>query len=144
MIDRRRLLAGIAITPFAARTAAAAPSAPLVLAAASLQESMTAAAAVWANKGHPKPVISFAASSALARQIEAGGAADLFVSADEPWMDDVAKKGMIRPATRISFLANRLVLIAPVATARMVATSFASNDLMRSLASPKATRMRSP
>ncbi|MGO7251862.1 substrate-binding domain-containing protein, partial [Rhizobium brockwellii] len=57
--------------------------APLVLAAASLQESMTAAADAWAKKGHPRPVISFAASSALARQVQAGGKADLFASADE-------------------------------------------------------------
>lgn len=86
---------------------------PLVLAAASLQESLTAAADAWTAKGHPRPVLSFAASSALARQVEAGGAADLFISADEPWMDEVAQKGLIVPGTRKAFLANRLVLIAP-------------------------------
>ena len=47
---------------------------PLVLAAASLQESMTAAADVWARAGHPRPVLSFAASSALARQVAAARA----------------------------------------------------------------------
>ena len=94
--------------------ASAAPAqAPLVLAAASLQESMTAAADVWAKKGHPKPVISFAASSTLARQVEAGAAADLFVSADEEWMDALAAKGLIVPATRSDFLGNRLVVVAP-------------------------------
>jgi molybdate transport system substrate-binding protein len=86
---------------------------PLVLAAASLQESMTAAADVWARKGHPKPVISFAASSALARQVEAGAAADLFVSADEAWMDALAARGLIVPASRVTFLGNRLVVVAP-------------------------------
>jgi molybdate transport system substrate-binding protein len=86
---------------------------PLVLAAASLQESMTAAAVAWARKGHPRPVISFAASSALARQIEAGAAADLFVSADEEWMDALAAKGLILSGTRASFLGNRLVVVAP-------------------------------
>jgi len=86
---------------------------PLVLAAASLQESLTAAADAWAARGHPRPVISFAASSALARQIEAGAPADLFVSADEPWMDELATKGLIVAGTRQSFLSNRLVLIAP-------------------------------
>ncbi len=86
---------------------------PLVLAAASLQESLSAAADAWAAKGHARPVISFAASSALARQIEAGAPADLFISADEPWMDAVAAKGLIAPGTRKSFLANRLVLVAP-------------------------------
>ncbi|MDB5687896.1 MAG: molybdenum transporter substrate-binding protein, partial [Rhizorhabdus sp.] len=89
---------------------------PLVLAAASLQESMTDAATAWAAKGHAKPVLSFAGSSALARQIAAGAPADLFISADEPWMDEVEKKGLIKPGTRVSFLTNRLVLIAPAAS----------------------------
>ncbi|HWJ69233.1 MAG TPA: molybdate ABC transporter substrate-binding protein [Sphingobium sp.] len=86
---------------------------PLVLAAASLQEAMTDAANAWTARRHDRPVLSFAASSALARQIEAGAPADLFVSADEEWMDHVAHKGLIRPGTRADFLANRLVLIAP-------------------------------
>ncbi|CAN5457562.1 molybdate ABC transporter substrate-binding protein [soil metagenome] len=85
---------------------------PLVLAAASLQESLDAAADAWAARGHPRPVISFAASSALARQITAGAPADLFISADEAWMDAVQKDGLIRPGTRRSFLSNQLVLIA--------------------------------
>src|SRR5688572_10545564 len=86
---------------------------PLVLAAASLQEALTEAANLWAATGRPRPLLSFAASSALARQIGAGAPADLFISADEPWMDDVEAKGLIRPGTRRSFLRNRLVLIAP-------------------------------
>lgn len=88
---------------------------PLVLAAASLQESLTAAADAWAARGHDRPVLSFAGSSALARQIEAGAPADLFISADEEWMDAVAAKGLIKPGTRARFLGNRLVLIAPAA-----------------------------
>jgi molybdate transport system substrate-binding protein len=86
---------------------------PLVLAAASLQESMTAAAAAWAARGHPTPIVSFGASSALARQIAGGAPADIFVSADEQWMDSVETKRLVLPNTRVSFLANRLVLIAP-------------------------------
>ncbi len=93
------------------------PAPPLVLAAASLQESLTAAADAWSAKGHAKPRLSFAASSALARQIGAGAPADLFISADEEWMDDVAARGLIVPATRRDFLANRLVLVAPAASA---------------------------
>jgi molybdate transport system substrate-binding protein len=91
----------------------AAERGPLVLAAASLQESLTEAADAWAARGHAKPVLSFAASSALARQIVAGAPADIFLSADEPWMDAVAKAGLLRPGTRTTLLANRLVLIAP-------------------------------
>lgn len=94
--------------------AAAREKAPLVLAAASLQEALTEAANVYAAQGRAKPVISFAASSALARQIDGGAPADIFISADEPWMDFVANKGLIRKGTRVSFLTNRLVLVAPV------------------------------
>lgn len=89
------------------------PKAPVVLAAASLQESLQAAASAWAAKGHAKPVLSFAASSALARQIEAGAPADLFISADEDWMNYLGAKDLIIPASRASFLHNRLALIAP-------------------------------
>lgn len=93
--------------------AAAQRKPPLVLAAASLQESMTAAADAWAKQGHPRPVISFAASSALARQVQAGGAADLFASADQEWMDVLDKGGLLAPGTRATFLGNRLVLVQP-------------------------------
>ncbi|RIA44643.1 molybdate transport system substrate-binding protein [Hephaestia caeni] len=88
---------------------AAAP--PLVLAAASLQESMTAAADAWAAEGHARPTVSFAATSALARQIEAGAPADLFVSADEDWMDRMAQRKLIVPGSRETFLGNALVLV---------------------------------
>lgn len=94
--------------------------APLVLAAASLQESMNSAADAWAAQHHDRPVISFAGSSALARQIEAGAPADLFVSADEDWMNAVAGKGLIVTVSRTSFLANRLVLIAPASSPKPI------------------------
>ena len=100
---------------FAGPAAHARGRGPLVLAAASLQESLTAAADAWTALGHDRPVLSFAASSALARQIEAGAPADLFVSADEPWMDAVAEKGLVRRGTRATLLTNKLVLIAPAA-----------------------------
>lgn len=110
-------LAALALVALAgAAPAAAAAAPPLVLAAASLQESLTAAADAWATKGHAHPVLSFAASSALARQIDAGAPADLFISADEPWMDDVQSNGKLAPGTRVSFLGNRLVLVAPAAS----------------------------
>jgi molybdate transport system substrate-binding protein len=99
-----------------AAPAIAQPRAPVVLAAASLQESLNAVALAWTAKGHARPVISFAASSALARQIEAGAPADLFLSADEEWMDYLAAKKRIIPASRVSFLHNQLVLIAPLSS----------------------------
>ena len=100
------------IVCFAAPSAYAQARPPLVLAAASLQESLTAAADAWAKQGHVKPTISFAASSALARQVEAGAPADLFVSADEDWMNALAKKNLIVAKTRVTFLGNRLVVAA--------------------------------
>jgi molybdate transport system substrate-binding protein len=113
----RRLL--FLFLAFLAAPAFAAP--PLVLAAASLQESLNAAADAWAAKHHERPTLSFASSSVLAKQIDAGAPADIFISADEPWMDDVAKHGLMKAGTRVSFLANKLVLVAPAASAKPVA-----------------------
>ena len=106
------LLVALLLAP----TAMAQERGPVVLAAASLQEALTEAANVWAAKGHARPVLSFAASSALARQVIAGAPADLFLSADEQWMDAVAKAGLLRAGTRTTLLGNRLVLIAPAAS----------------------------
>ena len=72
-----------------------------------MQEAMTAAADAWAARGHPRPVLSFAGSSALARQIRAGAPADLFLSADEDWMDDVEKAGFVKRGTRADLAGNR-------------------------------------
>ena len=87
--------------------------APVVLAAASLQDALGEAAEAWSAQGHPRPVLSFAGSSALARQIESGAPADLFVSADEAWMDSVERAGRLKPGTRRPLAGNALVLIAP-------------------------------
>jgi molybdate transport system substrate-binding protein len=57
--------------------------------------------------------VSYAASSALARQIENGAPADLFISADLEWMDHLAGRQLIRADSRVNLLGNRLVLIAP-------------------------------
>lgn len=114
-IARRRLLACLALACVLPGGAGRAQETrgPVVLAAASLQESLNAAADAWAARGHSRPVLSFAASSALARQVAAGAPADLFISADEEWMDDLDKRHLLRPGTRVDFLTNRLVLIAP-------------------------------
>lgn len=93
-------------------------SRPVVFAAASLQDVLTDASEAWTRKGHAPPIISFAASSALARQIESGAGADLFISADEAWMDALQAKGLVDPASRAILASNRLVLVAPRAQAR--------------------------
>lgn len=87
--------------------------APLVLAAASLRESLTEAAEAWAAHGHQRPVISFAATSALARQVDQGAAADMFISADTEWMDYLQARGRLQAQSRRDLLGNALVLIAP-------------------------------
>jgi molybdate transport system substrate-binding protein len=84
-----------------------------VFAASSTAEVVTEAAARFerANRTHVKT--SFGASSTLAQQIKAGAPADVFVSADEEWMDDLAKAGAIQAETRVDLLANSLVMVAP-------------------------------
>ncbi|KQN00621.1 molybdate ABC transporter substrate-binding protein [Sphingomonas sp. Leaf25] len=116
-----RFLMWLALAVTAGTTAMAQRRPATVLAAASLQESMNAAADVWARRGHPRPVLSFAASSALARQAAAGAPADLFVSADMEWMDYLAARGVLASATRATLLGNRLVLVAPRASAVRIA-----------------------
>ena len=103
-------LVGLAI---ALAAAGGARADPVVFAAASLKEALDAAAAAWSRQGHPRPVISYAASSALARQIDQGAPADLFVSADEDWMAWLDARGLLRAGTRTRLLGNRLVLVAP-------------------------------
>jgi molybdate transport system substrate-binding protein len=88
---------------------AAAAQAQTVFAAASLKNALDEI-----TKSYPgKAVVSYGASSALARQIESGAPADVFISADLDWMDYVEKKGLLAPGTRRNLLGNRLVLIAP-------------------------------
>lgn len=121
----RRILRYVSILLIALTSGAAnaAPTIkpPIVLAAASLQESLTAAATAWARQGHVRPTISFAGSSELARQIEAGAPADLFISADEDWMNAVEKHGDVVAGTRDTFLSSRLVLVASTSRSAPVA-----------------------
>jgi molybdate transport system substrate-binding protein len=113
---QRRLFSVLLLAlSFFAAPASAQQTGPVVLAAASLQEALTEAADVYAKARHPRPVLSFAGSSALARQIEAGAPADMFLSADEAWMDYVDTRHLLRAGSRKDFLTNRLVLIAPAA-----------------------------
>lgn len=84
----------------------------LVFAAASLKNALDEIAAEWMKANKTEVKISYAASSALAKQIENGAPADVFISADLDWMDYVEKKNLIRKGTRVSLLGNTLVLIA--------------------------------
>lgn len=86
-----------------------------VFAAASLKNALEKAAAAFEKKTGAKVTISFAASLALAKQIESGAPADLFVSADAASADYLASRNLLREGTRVDLLGNSLVLVAPKA-----------------------------
>ncbi|MBZ6386193.1 MULTISPECIES: molybdate ABC transporter substrate-binding protein [Pantoea] len=84
-----------------------------VFAAASLTNALQEIATQYKKKTDVEVVSSFASSSTLARQIEQGAPADLFISADQQWMDDAVAKKSMDDATRVTLLGNELVLVAP-------------------------------
>jgi molybdate transport system substrate-binding protein len=84
-----------------------------VFAAASLKNALDDVNAAFTKDTGIKVVASYEASSALAKQIEQGAPADVFISADLRWMDYVAERKLINPDTRANLLGNKLVLIAP-------------------------------
>jgi molybdate transport system substrate-binding protein len=92
-----------------------------IFAAASLREALDELAREYERQGRGRAAISYAGSPMLARQIEKGAPADVFISADLDWMDYLAARGLIRIETRTNLLTNRLVLIAP-ADSRMQLT----------------------
>jgi molybdate transport system substrate-binding protein len=85
----------------------------VVFAAASLTDALDEAAKLFERQGGAHSKISYAASSTLAKQIESGAPADMFISADLDWMNYLEERHLIRPATRRNLLGNRLVLVAP-------------------------------
>lgn len=85
----------------------------IVLAAASTTDAMNEIGTLFAAKSGHTVQFSFGSAGALARQIQSGAPADVFLSANEQWMDALEKDEKINPATRINLLSNRLVLIAP-------------------------------
>ncbi len=113
---KRREWLGLALAGAVVPAAAVRAQSPglVVFAAASLKNALDEIAADWTKaSGKPAPKISYAASSTLAKQIEQGAPADLFISADLDWMDYLDKKGLIRKDTRINLLGNKIVVIAP-------------------------------
>jgi len=84
-----------------------------IFAAASLRDALDELAREYARQGRARAAVSYAGSPTLARQIEKGVPADIFISADGDWMDFLAVRGLIRIETRVNLLSNRLVLIAP-------------------------------
>jgi molybdate transport system substrate-binding protein len=94
-----------------------------VFAAASLTDVLKDLAASYEKTATDKIIFNFAASSTLAIQIKAGAPADLFFSADEPKMDDLAKGGLIAPDTRKDLLSNTLVIVVPLDSTARIASA---------------------
>ncbi len=114
MARRRAILAAIASLVLGAAPLAARAAPPItVFAAASLKNALDDVVHTYATATGAEVKVSYAASSAIARQIEQGAPADVFISADADWMDDLAKKNLIVASSRRDLLTNHLALIAP-------------------------------
>lgn len=105
--------AGLAVLQATASGAAADEDRLLVFAAASTANALQEIAARFEAGGGGKVVLSLGASSALARQIENGAPAGVYLSANVAWMDYLEAKGLLAPGSRRNLVRNRLVLIAP-------------------------------
>jgi molybdate transport system substrate-binding protein len=110
---RIRIAVACLLAVVAALPARAQDKSIVVFAAASTKNAFDDVNAAIAKATGIKAVASYAASSALARQIEQGAPADVFMSADQDWMDYLVRQRLIMDGTRINLLGNRLVLIAP-------------------------------
>jgi molybdate transport system substrate-binding protein len=114
-----RLLTAAALLLAAGRLTAAEVQ---VAAAASLADALHDIKAAYEQAGGDTVVLNLGASSTLARQIEAGAPADLFLSADEEKMDQLAKRGLVVAATRRSVLSNTLVVVVPIDSPLKIST----------------------
>jgi molybdate transport system substrate-binding protein len=112
-LDRLAIATAVAVTLAGFGPAHAQDKSITVFAAASLKNAVDDIDALFTKSANVKVVASYAATSALAKQIEAGAPADVFASADLDWMDYAANKKLIKPDTRTNLLGNRLVVIAP-------------------------------
>jgi molybdate transport system substrate-binding protein len=108
-----RHFAALAVLLALAAAPAAAQESITVFAAASLKNALDDTDAAFTEATGIKVTASYEASSALAKQIEQGAPADVFISADLAWMDYANQHKLIKPETRFNLLGNRLVLVAP-------------------------------
>jgi molybdate transport system substrate-binding protein len=108
---------GVLLATLALAAPAAADAADVkVFAAASLKEALDLQARHFETRTGERVVVVYAASNALAKHIEAGAPADVFISADLDWMDFLEARRLLAPGTRVTLLRNSLVLIAPAAS----------------------------
>jgi molybdate transport system substrate-binding protein len=94
---------------------------PVVYAASSLTEVLETVAQAWGQLGNEPVSLTFDASSRLARQLEAGAPADVFISADEAWMEHIAAAGLVRVGTRRELATNSLVVVVAAGDSRRLA-----------------------
>ena len=115
MVRRRELIGLVAVLAllWGVAVSGARAGEVTVFAAASLKDAMDQIAQGYEASQGQRVVVSLAGSSALARQIEYGAPADVFLSANVQWMDYLENKGLIETASRIDLLGNQLVLVAP-------------------------------
>ena len=131
---RRRLPTFLAALLCVALTALpAAAKDLLVFAAASLKNALDDIDASYKKETGTAVTVSFAASSALAKQVEQGAPADIFISADLDWMDYLAGKNLIKPDSRFNLLGNKIVLIAPK-DSKLTTVALKGADLAKALA----------
>lgn len=120
MFNRRSMLSLVASLSFslaaiaACLSPASAQDSVTVFAAASLKNALDDINTAWKDETGKEAVISYAGSSALARQIEEGAPADIFISADRDWMAYLSEKNLTQKDSEVELLGNRIVLIAPV------------------------------
>jgi molybdate transport system substrate-binding protein len=100
-------------SPAAAANPAATSDGPVVFAAASMKTALDAIATAWKAQNGKNVPISYASSAVLAKQVEQGAPADIFISADLVWMDYLDKAKLLKLGTRFNLLGNALVLIEP-------------------------------
>jgi molybdate transport system substrate-binding protein len=119
VISRHRFIKLAAVVLSAAWFGVGALSAPAsaaekitIFAAASMKNALDNVDAAWTKQTGKEVVVSYAASSALAKQLESGAPADVFISADTDWMNYITKKNLIKANTRVDLLGNQIVLVA--------------------------------
>jgi molybdate transport system substrate-binding protein len=112
MADLTRRAALLALVLMPAVPALAEAGGLTVFAAASLKTALDQIAAAFQARTGSVVTVSYDSSAKLAKQIAAGAPADLFISASDAWMDELATGRLIKPETRKSLLGNRLVLVA--------------------------------
>jgi molybdate transport system substrate-binding protein len=119
-LTRRTVLSALVLSTLLAMPLAASAAEITVFAAASLKTALDTIAADWGKKTGGKVTISYESSGKLAKQIQQGAPADIFISASKEWMDKLADDKLIKPESRRDILGNQLILVAPAKSAAPV------------------------